>query len=155
MFPNGMKWGRVLDVHSMAWKKMVRTAHPTARSIHLTDFSCFEAPPRGWVQVPAKPPPYTPCGCEIRVQKGSTPQQHGSTCGRVRRAHQEKSSVAALAPMFADYKAVQTCLALQADIRRAISFASPAALAKFAKQKKADLSREQYDWLQKAVASRP
>ena len=43
----------------------------------------------------------------------------------------------------------------QTDIRRAISFDSPAALAKFAEQKKSDLSREQYDWLQRAVASRP
>ena len=42
----------------------------------------------------------------------------------------------------------------QTDIRRAISFDSPAALAKFAEQKKSDLSREQYDWLQRAVASR-
>jgi len=32
MFPDGMKWGRVLDVHSMAWKKMVRTAHRTLNS---------------------------------------------------------------------------------------------------------------------------
>ena len=39
-----------------------------------------------------------PCGCEIGVQIGSKPRQHGSTCGRVRRAHQVKSSDAALFP---------------------------------------------------------
>lgn len=55
-------------------------------------------------------------------------------------------------PMFPDNKAVQPCLARQADIRRAISFDSPAALAKLAKQKKTDLSSEQYEWLQWAVA---
>ena len=43
----------------------------------------------------------------------------------------------------------------QADIRRAISFDSPVALTKFVEQKKSDLSREQYDWLQIAAASRP
>ena len=42
----------------------------------------------------------------------------------------------------------------QADIRLAISFDSPAALAKFAKQKKTDLPSEQHEWLQRAVASR-
>ena len=42
----------------------------------------------------------------------------------------------------------------QADIRRAISFDTPTALAKFAKQKKTDLSSEQHEWLQRAVASR-
>ena len=57
-------------------------------------------------------------------------------CAWVRRAHQKKSSDAVLPPMFPDNKAVQPCLARQADSRRAISFASPAALAKFAKQKK-------------------
>ena len=57
--------------------------------------------------------------------------------------------------MFPDNKAVQPCLARQADIRRAISSDSPTALAKFAKQKKADLTSEQYEWLQRAVASRP
>ena len=64
----------------------------------------------------------------------------------------EKSSDAALSPMFPDNKAVQPCLARQADIRRAISFDSPAALAKLAEQKKTDLSSEQYEWLQWAVA---
>ena len=64
----------------------------------------------------------------------------------------EKSSDAALSPMFPDNKAVQPCLARQADTRRATSFDSPAALAKFADQKKTDLSNEQYDWLQRAVA---
>ena len=54
--------------------------------------------------------------------------------------------------MFPDNKAVQPCLARQADIRRAISFDSPAALAKFAEQKKTDLSGKQYDWLQWTVA---
>ena len=34
----------------------------------------------------------------------------------------------------------------------AISFDSPAALAKLAEQKKTDLSSEQYEWLQRAVA---
>ena len=34
----------------------------------------------------------------------------------------------------------------------AISFDSPAALAKFAEQKKTDLSSEQYEWLHLAVA---
>ena len=64
----------------------------------------------------------------------------------------EKSSDAVLSPMLPDNKAVQPCLARQVDIRRTISFDSPAALSKFAKQKKSDLSREQYDWLQRAVA---
>ena len=54
--------------------------------------------------------------------------------------------------MFPDNKAVQPWLALQADIRRAISFNSPAALAKFAEHKKTDLSSEQYDCPQRAVA---
>ena len=56
--------------------------------------------------------------------------------------------------MFPDNKAVQPCLALQADIRRDISIDSPAALAKFADQKKTDLSNEHYEWLQFAVARR-
>ena len=34
----------------------------------------------------------------------------------------------------------------------AISFDSPVVLAKFAEQKRTDLLREQYDWLQRAVA---
>ena len=38
--------------------------------------------------------------------------------------------------MFPDNKAVQPCLAPQTDIRRAISFNSPAALAKFAEHRK-------------------
>ena len=54
--------------------------------------------------------------------------------------------------MFPDNKAVQPCLALQADIRRAISFDSPAVLTKFAEQKKTAQSNEQYDCLQRAVA---
>ena len=54
--------------------------------------------------------------------------------------------------MFPDNKAVRACLAPQADIRRGISFGSPTALAKFAEQKKTDLSSKQYDWLQRAVA---
>ena len=54
--------------------------------------------------------------------------------------------------MFPDNKAVQPCLARQADIRRAISFDSPVALTKFAEQKKTDLLSEQYEWLQWAVA---
>ena len=54
--------------------------------------------------------------------------------------------------MFPDNKAVQPCLALQVDIRRAISFDTPTALAKFAKQKKTDLPSEQHEWLQRAVA---
>ena len=54
--------------------------------------------------------------------------------------------------MFPDNKAVQPCLARQADIRRGISIDSPAALAKFAEQKKTDLSSEQYEWLQWALA---
>ena len=66
----------------------------------------------------------------------------------------EKISDAALSPMFPDNKAVQPCLAPQTDIRRAISFDSPAALAKFADQKKTDLSNEHYEWLQFAVARR-
>ena len=70
-----------------------------------------------------------------RHAKGSNPQ-HGSICGGCAVRTKEKSSNAALSPMFPDNKAVQPCLARQADIRRAISFASPAALAKFAKQKK-------------------
>ena len=40
----------------------------------------------------------------------------------------------------------------QTDIRQAISFGSPAALAKFADQKKTALSSEHYEWLQRAVA---
>ena len=54
--------------------------------------------------------------------------------------------------MFPDNKAVQPCLARQADISRAISFDSPAVLTKFAELKKTDLSSEQYEWLQRAVA---
>ena len=56
--------------------------------------------------------------------------------------------------MFPDNKAVRACLAPQADIRRGISFGSPTALAKFADQKKTDLSNEHYEWLQFAVARR-
>ena len=54
--------------------------------------------------------------------------------------------------MFPDNKAVQPCLAPQTDTRRAISFNSPAALGKFAAQKKTAKSNEQYDCLQRAVA---
>ena len=54
--------------------------------------------------------------------------------------------------MFPDNKAVQPCLAPQTATRRAISFDSPAALAKFADQKKTAQSNKQYDWLQRAVA---
>ena len=54
--------------------------------------------------------------------------------------------------MFPDNKAVQPCLARQADIRRAISSDSPVALTKFAEQKKTELSSEHYKWLQRAVA---
>ena len=54
--------------------------------------------------------------------------------------------------MLPDNKAVQPCLARQADSRRAISFGSPAALTKFAEQKKTALSNEQYEWPQWAVA---
>ena len=54
--------------------------------------------------------------------------------------------------MFPDNKAVQPCQARQAHIRRAISFGSPAVLTKFADQKKTDLSSEQYDCPQRAVA---
>ena len=50
---------------------------------------------------------------------------------------------------------MQTCLARQVDIRRAISSDTPTALTKFAEQKKTELSSEQYEWLQRAVASRP
>ena len=50
--------------------------------------------------------------------------------------------------MFPDNKAMQPCLAPQTDTRRAISFGSPTALAKFAEQKKTDLTSEQYEWLQ-------
>ena len=57
-------------------------------------------------------------------------------------------------PIFPDNKAVQPCLARQADIRRATSIDSPAVLAKFADQKKTDLSNEHYEWLQFAVARR-
>ena len=46
----------------------------------------------------------------------------------------EKSSDAALSRIFPDNKAVQPCLAPQTDTRRAISFGSPTALAKFAEQ---------------------
>ena len=49
-------------------------------------------------------------------------------------------------------KAVQACLARQADIHPAISFDSPAALTKFAEQKKTAQSNEQYEWPQWAVA---
>ena len=54
--------------------------------------------------------------------------------------------------MFPDNKAVQPCLALQTDIRRAISFDSPVVLTKFAEQRKTALSNEQYEWPQWAVA---
>ena len=40
----------------------------------------------------------------------------------------------------------------QADSRRAISSGTPTALAKFAKQKKADLTSEQHEWVQRTVA---
>ena len=63
----------------------------------------------------------------------------------------EKSSDAVLSPMFPDNKAVQPCLAPQADIRRTISFDSPAALAKFANQKSRPDKRAA-QWLQRAVA---
>ena len=56
--------------------------------------------------------------------------------------------------MFPDNKAMQPCLAPQTDIRRAISFNSPAALAKFAEQRKTAQSNEQYDCPQRAVARR-
>ena len=56
--------------------------------------------------------------------------------------------------MFPDNKAVQPCLAPQTATRRAISFDSPAALTKFAEQKKTDLSSKQYDCPQRAVARR-
>ena len=39
-----------------------------------------------------------------------------------------------------------------ASCSNAISFDSPAVLTKFAEQKKTDLSSEQYEWLQWAVA---
>ena len=65
----------------------------------------------------------------------------------------EKSSDAVLSPMFPDNKAVQPCLARQVDIRRTISFDSPAALAKFANQKSRPDKRAA-QWLQRAVASR-
>ena len=48
----------------------------------------------------------------------------------------EKSSDAALSPMLPDNKAVQPCLARQADSGRPAAVDTPAALAKFAKQKK-------------------
>ena len=64
----------------------------------------------------------------------------------------EKSSDPAHTPIFPDNKAVQPCLARQADSRRAISFDTPTALTKFAKQKKADLTSEQHEWLQRSVA---
>ena len=57
--------------------------------------------------------------------------------------------------MFPDNKAVQPCLARQADIRRTISFNSPSALTKFAEHKKTAQSNEQYDWLQRAVCQEP
>ena len=76
----------------MRWhgKHMVRTAHPTARSIHPADFSGFKAPLCGLALAETKPRSCNPCGCETGAQKGSNPQQHGPTCGRVRRAHQGK-----------------------------------------------------------------
>ena len=64
----------------------------------------------------------------------------------------EKSSDAALSPMFPDNTAVQPCLAPQTDTRRASSTDSPVALTKFAEQKKTELSSEHYKWLQRAVA---
>lgn len=54
--------------------------------------------------------------------------------------------------MFPDNKAVQPCLALQADIRPAISFGSPAVLTKFAEHKKTAQSNEQNDCPQRTVA---
>ena len=54
--------------------------------------------------------------------------------------------------MFPDNKAVQPCLARQADISRAISFDSPAVLTKFAEHKKTAQSNEQNDCPQRAVA---
>ena len=101
----------------------------------LLIFQALSSAPRLDAQALAEPPPYTPCGCEIGMHKGSNPQQHGSICGRVRRAHQRKIlQRCTFPPMFPDNKAVQPCLALQADIRPAISFGSPAVLTKFAEQ---------------------
>ena len=54
--------------------------------------------------------------------------------------------------MFPDNKAVQPCLAPQTDTRRAISVDSPAALTKLAEQMNTDLSNEQYECPQRAVA---
>ena len=54
--------------------------------------------------------------------------------------------------MSPDNKAVQPCLAPQADIRRAISVDSPAVLTKFAEHKKTAQSNERYDCPQRAVA---
>ena len=69
-------------------------------------------------------------------------------------APKKKSPTLHFSPIFRDNKAVQPCLALPADNRRAISFDTPTALAKFAEQKKTELSSEHYEWLQWAVASR-
>ena len=44
MFPAGTGQGWWSVSHAMAWKNMVRTAHPTARAILPVDFSCLEAP---------------------------------------------------------------------------------------------------------------
>ena len=89
------------------------------------------------------------------MQKGSNPSNTAPPAVGCAVRTKEKSSDAVLSPMLPDNKAVQPCLARQVDIRRAISFDTPTALAKFAKQKKTDLPSEQHEWLQRAVASRP
>ena len=78
--------------------------------------------------------PHNPCGCEMDVRKGSNPSDTAPPAVGCAVRTKEKISDAALFPDVPGNKAVQPCLARQADIRRTISFNSRAALTKFAEQ---------------------
>ena len=128
----------------MRWhgKHMVRTAHPTARSILPADFSGFKLRPSvGCRCRPNRhrtPHAVAKSACKKATTPGSTAPPAVGCAVRTK----EKSSDAVLSPMFPDNKAVQPCLARQADIRRAISFDSPLPWRN-SRTKKADLTSEQ------------
>ena len=109
----------------------------------LLIFQALSSAPRLDAQALAEPPPYTLCGCEIRVQKAATPGNTAPPAVGCAVRTKEKISDAALSPMLPDNKAVQPCLAPQTNIRRATSFDSPAVLTKFAEHKKTAQSNEQ------------
>ena len=117
----------------------------------LLIFQALSSAPRLGEQALAEPPPYTLCGCEIRAQKGCTPSNTAPPAVGCAVRTKEKISTAALSPMSPGNKAVQPCLARQTDTRRAISFDSPAAPAKFAKPKSRP-DKWAAQWLQRAVA---